>query len=98
MSGADELVEMLNDPAKFEENCKSVFNEIDVNKNGKLEKNEIKKHMNDVHKYILGIELENEVFEKIFNTYDKDHDNIINYDEFKPYFKEMLEKMIEILE
>ena len=54
--------------------------------------------MNDVHKYILGIELENEVFEKIFNTYDKDHDNIINYDEFKPYFKEMLEKMIEILE
>lgn len=47
MSGnVDELIEMLNDPVKFEENCKKVFNEIDKNNNGKIEKSEIHKHLN----------------------------------------------------
>ena len=98
MSGYEQLIEILNDPEKFEENCKKVFDEIDIKKNGILEKNEIKKHMNDVQKYLLGNEIDNEIFEKVFNSYDKDHDGIINYDEFKPYFKNMLEKMIDILE
>ena len=99
MSGnVDELIEVLNDPVKFEENCKKVFNEIDKNKNGKIEKSEIHKHLNEVHQYLLGDNIDNKEFEKLFESLDTNKNGVIDYNEFKPYFKSMLEKMIELLE
>jgi Ca2+-binding EF-hand superfamily protein len=98
MSGIDELIEMLNDPVKFEENCKQVFNEIDKNKNGKIEKNEIHKHLNELHQYLMGDNVEEGSFEKLFESLDTDKNGVIDFEEFKPYFKSMLEKMIELLQ
>ena len=99
MSGSvDELIEMLNDPVKFEENCKKVFNEIDKNKNGKIEKSEIHKHLNEVHQYLLGDNVEEVESQNLFESLDTDKNGVIDYNEFKPYFKTMLEKMIELLE
>ena len=94
----DELIEMLNDPVKFEENCKKVFNEIDKNNNGKIEKSEIHKHLNELHQYLLGDNVEEVESQNLFESLDTDKNGVIDYNEFKPYFKTMLEKMIELLE
>ena len=36
--------------------------------------------------------------QNLFESLDTDKNGVIDYNEFKPYFKTMLEKMIELLE
>ena len=37
-----ELKEILNDPVVFEKACREMFDKIDANKNGSIEKSEIR--------------------------------------------------------
>ena len=67
-------------------------------KTEKIEKSEIHKHLNEVHQYLLGDNIDNKEFEKLFESLDANKNGVIDFEEFKPYFKSMLEKMIDLLQ
>ena len=91
-----ELKEILNNPETFEKACKEMFEKIDTNKNGSIEKSEIRDHINDIRKSLGKGEVDDKALEKQFNSHDLDGDGTIDYNEFKPIYKEMATRMIKI--
>ena len=91
-----ELKEILNNPETFEKACKEMFEKIDTNKNGYIEKSEIRDHINDIRKSLGKGEVDDKALEKQFNSHDLDGDGTIDYNEFKPIYKEMATRMIKI--
>ena len=91
-----ELKEILNNPETFEKACKEMFDKIDTNKNGSIEKSEIRDHINDIRKSLGKGEVDDKALEKQFNSHDLDGDGTIDYNEFKPIYKEMATRMIKI--
>ncbi len=91
-----ELKEILNDPNVFEKACKEMFDKIDANKNGSIEKSEIRDHINDIRKSLGKGEVDEKALEKQFNSHDLDGDGTIDYHEFKPIYMEMASRMIKI--
>ena len=91
-----ELKEILNDPNVFDKACKEMFEKIDTNKNGSIEKSEIRDHINDIRKSLGKGEVDEKALEKQFNSHDLDGDGTIDYNEFKPIYMEMASRMIKI--
>ncbi|KAH9592778.1 hypothetical protein MS3_00004585 [Schistosoma haematobium] len=57
-----------------------IFTQVDINHNGKIDKNEFKEYMN---KYIGVISRKD--IEKVFKYCDRDNNGTIEYEEFKKY-------------
>jgi hypothetical protein len=91
-----ELKDILNNDETFEKACREMFDKIDTNKNGTIEKSEIRDHINDIRKSLGKGEVNEEALEKQFNSHDLDGDGTIDFDEFKPIYKEMAARMIKI--
>ena len=91
-----ELKDILNNDETFEKACREMFDKIDTNKNGTIEKSEIRDHINDIRKSLGKGDVNEEALEKQFNSHDLDGDGTIDFDEFKPIYKEMAARMIKI--
>ena len=91
------LFSYINTPSIFDSIAIDVFKVVDRNKNGEIEKDEFVDCMEQVAEG-FGIERPNEkLINETFKKYDKDSNESIDFEEFKAYIKDILNKTLEIM-
>ena len=88
------ILNAINNPMIFEPIAKDAFDAADKNKNGKIEKKELYQCMKDI---AFGLEMsspDREALEKLFFKLDVDHNGILDFNEFKVYVKDNMNKII----
>ena len=86
----DEILKKINDPTFFSQASKAVFEETDINENGKIEKKELYQSL-----YNLSLQLNmdpptrGEIDQKM-EIYDVNGDGVLSREEFGPLAKQIL--------
>eukprot|EP01012_Entosiphon_sulcatum_P062385 TRINITY_DN8866_c0_g1_i1.p3 TRINITY_DN8866_c0_g1~~TRINITY_DN8866_c0_g1_i1.p3 ORF type:complete len:103 (+),score=41.30 TRINITY_DN8866_c0_g1_i1:325-633(+) len=90
-----ELRRLLSDDAMFHQRSAAVFAEIDINKNGRIEKSEFKPAMKSVFR---DVQVDLGFFEKhnLFRDLDSNKDGVLSLEEFEPLVRKLLEKLLVI--
>ena len=90
-----QLLIAINNPVIFEPIAKDAFDAADKNKNGKIEKKELYQCMKDIS---VGLNIPSPTkksLEELFYKLDIDHNGILDYNEFKVYVKDNMNKIIK---
>jgi Ca2+-binding EF-hand superfamily protein len=90
-----QLLIAINNPVIFEPIAKDAFDAADKNKNGKIEKKELYQCMKDVASGLEMSSPDKKALEKLFFQLDIDHNGILDYNEFKVYVKDNMNKIIK---
>eukprot|EP00759_Apiculatamorpha_spiralis_P028472 PhF_6_TR31099/c0_g1_i1/m.45488 len=90
----EELTSLLADEEKFTSICRQCFDFVDTNKNGTLDRLEIRELM---YKLSVSSQIDPPTWEEndeMFRKIDTDNDGVISFDEFKPVVRKMLEERL----
>ena len=88
------ILNTINNPMIFEPIAKDAFDAADKNKNGKIEKKELYQCMKDVASGLEMSSPDKKSLEKLFFKLDVDHNGILDFNEFKVFVKDNMNKII----
>jgi Ca2+-binding EF-hand superfamily protein len=87
------LAEILNDPAKLDVVCRSVFQAVDKDGSGQIDVNELSEAMNNISEE-AGIDRPSEeTVQDMMKTLDTDQSGRLSYDEFKVFVTQVLQAL-----
>ena len=90
-----QILASLNNPITFDPIAKQSFDAADKNKNGTIDKQELYQCMKDVASGLEMSSPDKKALEKLFFQLDIDHNGILDYNEFKVYVKDNMNKIIK---
>lgn len=98
MNQAEEIRQVINDPASFDKLLDQAFVQTDFEHNGFIDKLELGKVMNDIASTgIIPIPTEAEI-EKQFNELDKLHDGHLTKEEFAVFLRKIMLTAADVIE
>ena len=89
------ICQVLGNPIIFQNMVQSMFNEIDKDKNGSLEIDELKAYMSNL---FSDSKANTEALASLFEELDADQSNSIDIDEFSKFIKAFFEQQKKMLE
>ena len=89
----ENLNELLNDEASFNQISKMTFDVVDNDKNGGIDISELSKCMESIAQEANIVKPTNEEIEEIMKNYDSDKSGKLEFEEFKVLVRKILENM-----
>ena len=84
--------ELLKNPEELKKLSKKVFDSYDINKNGSVDKEELKKALTNFYSSQGGPVPDDSIIDVTFKALDLDKNNSLSLEEFELYVKKMLTK------
>ena len=84
--------DLLKNPEEFKKLCKKVFDSYDINKNGSVDKEELKKALTNLNSSQGGQVPDDSIIDVTFNSLDLDKNQSLSLEEFELYVKKILTK------
>lgn len=89
---SEEIKKLLSDPEAFEKAAKKGYNDVDVNKNGLIDFEEVEAILCNFAKANNIPKPTKSAVEEVFKSLDKDSSGKVDFEEFKVFFRSFLEK------
>mmetsp|Transcript_17563 Transcript_17563/g.19762 ORF Transcript_17563/g.19762 Transcript_17563/m.19762 type:complete len:117 (-) Transcript_17563:33-383(-) len=84
----------LSDPDTFKSTVKGIFDNFDEDKNGYLDRSELKNFLNETATQLkLKMHIDDTVVDHVFGTIDADNNHKIEYEELEEYVLKFVESM-----
>jgi Ca2+-binding EF-hand superfamily protein len=93
---AQALLEILNDPEKFREATKSIFRDSDINRDGSIDRAELREFLSEFTKCYELPAVSEEALDEELASLDTDSSGTLDISEYSVLVRRLLEKLYQI--